>query len=137
MKIMSNVDRYCTECGNQEYDKDGDYSHDFEPYDHDFEPEDEVITTQDVMSGLGIIGKGLDVWNKYKKATQPSQSLPTQLQKPNFSVKSELAQKDHELHNKLARIQDNISLGKKIERKRWIIGIVVSSVVAITIALFL
>ena len=89
------------------------------------------------MGAFDIIGKGLDVWNKYKKATQPSQNLLTQLQKPNLSVKSESPQKDHELHNKLTSIHDNINVGKKIERKRWIIGIVVSSAVAIIIALFL
>ena len=137
MKIMSNAERCCVECGDSEYDDDGDYSHDFEPYDHDFEPEDEGITTQGVMDGLDIIGKGLDVWNKYKKATQPPQSFPTHLQKPNFSVKSESPQKDHELHNKLTRIENNINLGKKIQVKRWMIGIGVSSVVEIVIALFL
>jgi len=128
MKIMTSTERYCAECGNSEYDNEGDYTHDYEPYDHDFEPDDEGITMQDVKGGLDILGKGFDVWNKYKMATQK----PT-----GFQTNISTTQKDHELHNKLGRVQDSIEIGKKIERKRWIIGIVISSIVAIVIAMIL
>jgi len=128
MKIMTNMERYCAECGNPEFDDEGDYTHDYKPYDHDFEPDDEGITTQDVKDGLDILGKGFDVWNKYKKSTQKSTG---------FQTNPTTIQKDLELHNKLNRVEDNIKVGKKIERKRWMIGIAISSIAAIIIAIIL
>jgi len=68
--------RYCANCGDPEFDKDDEPTHDYEPYDHDFEPEEDGITIQDVKDGLDVIGKGLDVANKYKKLTETTTPRP-------------------------------------------------------------
>jgi len=133
---MSDKERYCSECGNPEYDDDGTYSHDYEPYDHDFELEDDGPSVKDVKDGLDILNKGLDFWNKLKQTNQSSQNLPynnpsQMLVGTRTKAKS---QKDHELHKKVSGIHESIELGKKIERKRWIIGLGISVAVAITIA---
>ena len=45
--------------------------------------------------------------------------------------------KDPHVHAKLDRIEDGIQKGKKIERKRWIIGIIITVVIGIIIAIYL
>ncbi len=118
--------RYCAKCGDPEFDKKDEPTHDYEPYDHDFEPKEEGVTTQDLKDGLDLVGKGLDVYNKYKKATTPpSISKPTS------------HQPDTELHSKVDDIKDSVEKGKKIERRRWIIGIIIGSVIAIIVAIIL
>ena len=122
---------YCAKCGDPEFDKDGKPTHDYEPYDHDFEPDEEGITVQDVKDGLDILGKGLDVYGKYKKATtstHPTSPPPT---KPTYH------QPDVELHSKVDDIKSSVEKGKKIERRRWIIGIIVGSVIAVIVAITL
>ena len=130
---------YCAECGDSEYDEDGDYSHDYKPYNHDFEPEDYGITTENVKDGFDILGKAIDVWGKYKKSTQTSQSYPTYSPQltTHYQPNIPAPKKDHEMHNKLNNIHDSISIGKRIERRRWIIGIGISVLAAIIIALAL
>ena len=61
-------EEYCVECGDAEFDEEGNETHaDEEEYDHDFELEEESSTLQDVKEGLDVIDKGIDVWNKLKK----------------------------------------------------------------------
>ena len=45
--------------------------------------------------------------------------------------------KDPNVQAKLDRIEDGIKKGKKIERKRWIIGIAITAVIGIMLAIFL
>jgi len=120
---MNNSDdeemRYCAECGDPEFDKKGEPTHDYEPYDHDFEPEEDDLTTQDIKEGLNILGKGLDVWNKYKKAIQP------------ISQKNLANIPDIELHSKIDELKHGIEKGKKIERRRWIIGIAIGGIITV------
>ncbi len=118
--------RYCAKCGDPEFDKHDEPTHDYEPYDHDFEPEEENITVQDVKDGLDILGKGLDVYGKYKKTT----SSPSIL-KPETNLR------DLELHSKVDDVKESVEKGKKIARRRWIIGIIVGSIIAIIVAIIL
>jgi len=124
---MSDEDeRYCAVCGDGEFDDDGKPSHDYEPYDHDFEPEEDGITSDDVKKGLDILGKGLDVYKKYKSLNESKSQSITPPKQP-----------DKEIHKKLTNIHDSIQEGKKIERKRWMVGIGVGAVITIIIAILL
>ena len=124
---MSDEDeRYCAVCGDVEFDEDGKPSHDYEPYDHDFEPEEEGITTDDVKNGLDILSKGFDVYKKYKSLNE---SKPQYIPPPK--------QPDKEIHKKLTGIHDSIEEGKKIERRRWLIGLGAGVIIAIIVAILL
>lgn len=54
-----------------------------------------------------------------------------------YLKQEEESKKDPHVHAKLDRIEDGIQKGKKIERKRWVIGLIISGVIAIIIALIL
>ena len=119
-------DRYCSVCGDAEFDEDGNPSHDYEPYGHDFEPEEDGITTDGIKNGLDILGKGFDVYKKYKSLNEPKPQTNTTPKQP-----------DKEIYKKLGSIHDSIEEGKKIERKRWLVRIGVGAVIAIIIAILL
>ena len=118
--------RYCTECGDAEYYKDGDYSHDYEPYDHEFEPE---YTMEDAK-------KNFDTATSFVNAASSVRNLLQPKPQENPQVFSTTFQKDSDAHNKLDSIQNSINFGKKIERKRWIIGVSIGAL-SVTIGIIL
>jgi len=59
---------YCAKCGDPEYDKDGDSSHDYEPYDHDFVYEKEEDEADEGQSTLEQVGEFADTVKKLAEA---------------------------------------------------------------------
>ena len=103
--------RYCAKCGDPEFDKDDEPTHDYEPYDHDFEPEEDGITIQDVKDGLDVIGKGLDVANKYKKLTETNTPRPPMEKIPPFIPR------DEEIENEIEKTRKVFGKTSKKEKE--------------------
>lgn len=152
----SDEEEYCAECGDPEFDEDGKETHlDEDEYDHDFvyeEDEEEGITLDDIKDGLDVLDKGIDVYNKLKKAGQsPSMDLsadrftrniPPRPERPDMETyklpKIEPAPHPLEVKEKaLKRIEKKMDREKKTAKKRWIIGLAIGGVIAIILAIVL
>jgi len=119
--MSTKTERYCAECRNPEYDENG-YSHDYEPYDHDFERD---YTMEDAKNFFDTATSFVNTLKTIRDVVQPKPQQNPQL----FST---IFQKDSDAHSKLDSIQNSINYGKKIERKRWIVGV---SIGAISVAI--
>lgn len=149
----SDEEEYCAKCGDSEFDEDEKKTHDYEPYDHDFvyeKDEEEGITVDDVKDGLDILDKGIDVYNKLKKASQiPSTELsadrftrnvPPRPERPDIEAyklsKIEPASNPLEVKEKaFKRIEKKMDHEKKTAKKRWIIGLVIGGIIALILTI--
>jgi len=77
---------YCAECGEPEFDEDGNETHlDEEEYDHDFEPE-EVTTLEDVKEFADTVKSLAEAGAAVKKVLQSSKIEPSELKADRFKI---------------------------------------------------
>ena len=158
----SDEDEYCAECGDPEFDEDGEKTHASDDYDHDFEPkeedeeEDEGLTLDDVKKGADTLTsiakaakafKDLSDDSKSKIETHSTSTPRPPHYDPNLPIYAQRVawwqhgilkpkkQSRSEVEKKLDVIEEKIDHGKKQERKRWIIGLAIGGVIAILIAI--
>jgi len=157
---MTNSDNddveYCAECGDPEFDEDGNETHaDEDEYDHDFEPEsdeeDEGLTLDDVKKGADTLAsvakaakafKDLSDDNKPKKeyheTSTPRPPAPDQ-RKPGWWGRYVLKPRKEksDVEKKLDRIEKKIEHGEKRQNRKWYIGIGIAMGLAIISLFFL
>ena len=145
---------YCAECGDPEFDEDGNETHaDEDEYDHDFElesdEEDEGLTLDDVKKGADTLTsiakaakafKDLSDDNKpkkgYRETSTPRPSVPDQ-RKPGWwgSYVLKPRKEKSEVEEKLGKIEKKIDHGHKSQNRKWYIAIGIGFVIAVVIAL--
>jgi len=78
---------YCSECGEPEFDEDGNETHaDEEEYDHDFEYEEEPTTLEDVKEFADTVKSIAEAGKAVKELTQPSKIDPSELTADRFKI---------------------------------------------------
>jgi len=77
---------YCAECGDAEFDEDGEETHTSEDYDHDFEPEEESTTLEDIKDLADTVKSIAEAGSAVKKLTEPSKIDHVELDPDKFKA---------------------------------------------------
>ena len=133
----------CAECGDPEFDKDGNETHaDEEKYDHDFEPEEEKLTLDDVKEVADTASSVFKAVKAFKDITDDSKSYhetstprpPAPEQKrPGVWGRYILRpiKSKSETNVRLHRIEKKIDRGSKHQNLKWYVGIGIAVVLTI------
>lgn len=149
---MTDSDEECAECGDPEFDEDGNETHaDEEKYDHDFEPE-EKLTLDDVKKGADTASSIFKAVKAFKDMSDDSKgyhqtSTPRpphdEQKRPGVwgryvlklrNPKSEVTKS--KVEEKLDKIEKKIDYSAKHQNRKWYVGLAIGVFVAIMIAIF-
>jgi len=133
---MTKDEEYCEECGDAEFDADGNETHaDEDEYDHDFEyeEEDEGTTLDDVKEFADTVKSLAEAGKSVKELTKPSITSHINLDSDRFKQKRFEVPPPYNPHDyKMSEHPDKKAERRHKENLKWTkIGIGVGAIVAV------